>query len=250
MKVAVVCGLVLVCMYSPWDEALASGRSEPNLLCAEIRSDEVVIVKGEGQKNEWFPVETKESWRALWLSIAALIVAAVSSIGAVISAIGAWKASRGTQRAAEGQLFAIQMRDYASKEMRDHLRILFDWRRKDGARIEGDQLKDKARDWVRSLFNAAGGPSVDEAEKIDLARRHITSYFMNLLCLEKAGYISEYFVRKICESVSAGVLDVVGPLEEALIEHIGRSDKRSESNVAKDIKRLHTDFERLRILSR
>jgi len=86
MKVAVVCGFLVVCAHAGWGAAFGSGQADPNALCAKTESDEVVIMKGHAQNDKWLPVEMKQSWITALVSLAAVITAFIASIGACLAA--------------------------------------------------------------------------------------------------------------------------------------------------------------------
>ncbi len=132
-----------------------------------------------------------------------LILTGLSALGALGAAIAAWLSARATSRAAEGQLFSVHYAEYGTPEMLRSLRVLRLWRSE-----QGDEFELK---WKRALD--AGKP---QAHDVDLARRQVKFYFMKVLSLYEAGYVSPRFLKELAAVDGVNILyDIVEPLEYA-----------------------------------
>lgn len=165
-----------------------------------------------------------------------ITIALIAAIGACVSGIGAWRSASRTRLAAEGRLFFEQMQDYASKEMRDDLRRLYSWDREEVGQ-DKEQRDAKAEQWINNFEEKKYTCVRERADELDLARRHITHYFLNLLLLRKAGYVGRFFLREFCRSVGTEILDINFALEKALIRYLGEKDKKSQKEINKSIKK-------------
>jgi hypothetical protein len=90
----------------------------------------------------------------------------------------------------------------------------------------------------------------ERADELDLARRHITHYFLNLFLLRKARYVRRFFLREFCRSVGTEILDINFALEKALIRYLGEKDKKSQKEINKSIKKLEGKIKKLKKLSK
>ena len=104
----------------------------------------------------------------IWLSLVGLIFTA-------ITAAGAWRAATMTRRASEGQIVLSTLREYDSPEMLRSLRELREW-------YETHQETSFASEWLRELDK-----NHPTAKRVDLARRKVSSYFLNTFALYRSG---------------------------------------------------------------
>jgi hypothetical protein len=180
--------------------------------------------------------------------IISLFVSVVAAIGACVGGLGAWRSASRTQLAAEGRLLFEQLQDYASKDMRDHLRILFKWDREKVGK-DKSQRDAKAKGWVETLFDKEHGEHED-ADNLDEARRHVTHYFINIHQLWESGYVEEYFLKGVCRAASISVLDINFPLEKALKEYLDKQDGILPEKTKETLEKLKKKFEKFKELSK
>jgi hypothetical protein len=132
-----------------------------------------------------------------------LVLTVISAFGALVAAIAAWKAAVATRRVAEAQLGARFLESYQSTEMLEALHTLIS--------VPKEHGPDFAQKWVR----------VKEVEpwakKVDLARRYVVSYFLNLARLRREKLVTNRVVRAAGLMAGIRVLyEVAEPLEAAL----------------------------------
>ncbi len=134
-----------------------------------------------------------------------LSLTAVTAFGAVWAAFGAWGSALATRRATEAQLCSSMFDKYVDDKMRNALALLAELKRERGA--------DLAEQW---LVARSGGESW--AVEADLARRHVTGYFVNLAQLYEGNLITKRLV-KTAGCLQAGLTifyEICEPLERAL----------------------------------
>ena len=104
----------------------------------------------------------------------------------------------------EGLLLNNLLRDYSSPEMLEAIRVLVDWKEKNG-----ESFADK---WIK--LAEQGNP---DTLTVDKARRMVSHYFRRAITLYNGGYVSKSFLKAVCSSSSTGIIfDIVLPLELAL----------------------------------
>ncbi|MHC4461253.1 MAG: hypothetical protein ACYS6W_04815 [Planctomycetota bacterium] len=175
-------------------------------------------------------------------------IALIAAIGACVGGIGAWRSASRTRLAAEGRLFFEQLQVYSSRDMRDHLRMLFKWDREEVGKHKSQRDK-KAKEWVKALFDKKHKKH-KSADDLDAARRHVTHYFLNILQLYESGYVEERFLKEICQAVSVNVLYVNFPLEKAIREHIDEQEKIPLDKTKETLEKLKKKFQKLQELSK
>lgn len=214
-----------------------------------IEEDKALPVKLDIQDGRELPVDVKITRRTVVVAMIPVAVALIAALGACFGAVGAWRAARNTKLVAEGQLFYTLLREYASTEMRDDLRMLYKW---DREKVGKDKSRrdEEAQKWITALSNDENKDRQKDADTLDAARRHVTHYFLNILELKKSNYAHRRFVKGMCKAVGTKVLDVNFPLEKALIEHLGQQDKMPPAEVDETIKKLRKKFEELKKLSK
>jgi hypothetical protein len=144
-------------------------------------------------------------------------------------------------------LFFEQLQHYAKKEMRDDLRLLFKWDREE---VGADKTRrdDKANEWLGALIDK-NHKDHETADKLDVARRNVTHYFLNILQLNEEGYVTERFLRGMCKAVGTSVLDVNFPLEKVLVQNILKQEGKKETHISDEVGKLKEKFDKLKHLS-
>lgn len=97
-----------------------------------------------------------------------------------------------------------QIDKYASEEMRDALKRLGEWDKKEGKELEEDELSIKAEELKRKLD--AGDKKADQ---IDLARRRVSFYFSSILQLKRHNYGNKHFLQGYDIRGTRRMLDIV-----------------------------------------
>jgi hypothetical protein len=207
--------------------------TEPNLpVKIDIQSD-----KGLPVENEALQVSFKPS-KANWVAI---ILGGLAALFTLLSAGGAWWAAYNTKKAAEGRLFFELMSEYATEGMHNDVRSLCRWGRENNKNLEGEGLKEKAQNWIKSLNSGDV-----EADKIDLSHRHVTYFFDTLSRLQDLKYIEENLVKGICEGMSPRIIDIILALGEAKMINIGVIEEHDSKSINERVERLKQKLEKIK----
>lgn len=250
------------------DEPLAvrihTDQTKNNRIEVEFKNDGPLRVSGPNQTDQWLPVQVKTDRTALWISLIATVLtlaivgltlwtartAVRSASAAVKSARATEESAEATKQTAEARLFSERIQEYASERMCKHLRLLFKWYRENCDK-DPDKAEELAAKWVEDLFSSDGrkARARKHAEDMDVARRPVTHYFLNIYQLYDSGYVREDFVTAICENLGTSILDVVLPLEKALIRHIADEEDWDKPKITERINELTSKFHWLKELS-
>jgi len=132
-----------------------------------------------------------------WLNIVTVGLAAVS-------AAGAWFAAAMTRRSSEAQLVLNAFKEYGSVEMLAALRTLRRWHT-----VHGETF---ASDWFADLQE-----HTEEGIQVDLARRRVSSYFLDAVRLHKHGLMTERALKAATSVDGLAIwLQIVERLEREL----------------------------------
>jgi hypothetical protein len=139
-----------------------------------------------------------------WIMFASVVVAACSAVAAAFSARFSFLSSQTAADAATTTLI-LRFRDqYATREMFFALRNLRAWCDKHGSKF--------AETWKEKL-----NQDDKEAQIVDDARRHVTSFFTNIIDLHDTGLVPKRIEKLLTDFAGFDLLyDVVEPLERAL----------------------------------
>jgi hypothetical protein len=221
--------------------------SKPLEVELTLRHNDGMSVKDEGQTSKGFPVRVERDYFYSMLSILTAFATIAIAIFTFLTAKTARKSARISQQSveavksvAEGRLLFELMTKYASKRMRDDVRTLCEW----GSNLSNDKLNEKAKQWIDDL-----NLSKEEADKVDLARRHVTYFLDTVVRMQKpGGYVRETFVKTILEGMSEKVVNILLALGEALIRNTGEKNKDESEKVEKRIMRLRMRLEDIKTM--
>lgn len=205
--------------------------SSPLQVELTLKHNSALILQAAEKSDEWFfPVKVKESWKTIWISVAAVVVA-------VISSVFAWRSANNAKLAAQGNLFFELIHRYDSDNMGNALRKVWKW---DKDRVGKDKSKrrEKAKEFVE---NKAKGDS--HALELNQARRKVTHYYLNVLRLGQLKYLNKSVIEHIFKEIGSEILDVLEPLE---VEIIQNSQAKNNIQKQKAIIALKKDFEEIR----
>jgi hypothetical protein len=180
----------------------------------------------------------------MWGPTCTVVLPTFTALGTLAAAIAAWvsavkagKAADATKKATEGQLFWELMNQYDSKETHKAVKSVWNWDRKE---VGQDKSKrdEKAKEFVNKKNNED-----KKALDFNLKRRRVTHYYMNVLRLKQLGYISKNAAKTIFKDIDVKILDILEPVEKAIIE----DDKKDDTQrMNKAIKKLEEDFSEIR----
>lgn len=191
----------------------------------DIQSD-----KGLPVKNEALQVSYKMS-KADWVAI---IIAGLAALFVLLSAIFTWRSARNTRLAAEGSLFSGLMHRYDLEGMHEALKDIWNWGE---PYLKSGKLEEEAKKII-------GSRNIDKnTSKINQARRRVSHYYLNVLQLKRLRYINKDVTGWIFKEIGADILDVIEPLEKALI---GDKNGDNQSKINEEIKQLEKDFNEIR----
>jgi hypothetical protein len=135
------------------------------------------------------------------------------------------------------QLVLRFRKEYASHEMADHIRLLEDWRRRQGE----DHFEEAFREWCKERYSERLALTIGAAE-VDRARRAYSHLFVHELGgLLRAGVVQPHDVPEMMGSDELKrLLEVVLPLERALAEGEGRPFRTSAFEVFRGLEEEST----------
>lgn len=223
----------IACLFAGCKEPTLKLKSDEGLN-VNIKSEQGLPVKIRSQDEKPLPIQLAPDKLAIIAFVASLMAVGATSL----AAIAAWWAARNTRKAAEGSLFSELIHRYDLEEMHEALKDIWNWGE---PHLKGGKLEDEAK------MIAESRNSNKKAGKIDQARRRVTHYYLNVLQLKRLRYIIKDVAVWIFEEIGVNILNVLEPLEKALIRD---KNKDNQPKIDEEIKRLEKDFNEIRELAR